>query len=887
MLTFDSGLQSSLNAATSKQDWVNRLASALGSSRKLRGYWEAVDSGNTAANGAKFLDADLVGNIASASGVVAGLGKVANVVTRTAVDLAAGHAVLRIEGNGHWVQGVLGLTGSAADFKMSGNPSATTGFGFAGLSLSAPKGLPTGNGPYAPALDVDAPHSIELENWIDPENPVVVGSLVFDTERERLVFDDAEIAAECGDTRVLQSSQSIIFGSFEFGATLLSLSQLVNDEAAKPLHQVIVSCKPYGTWAGYPAIENYDAASDVTFPDACKLRIKRANGTVLHTIEMHDGLPVNHPTLTHDRTGTTAARPPYNCSQWLYWESAAPKKSSKATKFVPRMRADSLRPSQCKTGASTNAAMPTCGNYIGANSGLQYFALPRWPLPGNSTAAAADTNNDPYLFNTSTYYSGPDNSPSFQVFRAVGWDYEPGSQSGHDWYTGPGGSRADRAVVPSILALCLTDPNGAILKDGTPYKQRASAWGKAYFNYALHHVTDVKTLASVPLQDVLDGYWSYGKTYYGSLYGKNNSGYVTTGGMSRHIPQFVANQARGDVDKYGRPPWNSCGHDFNHIYNCPGLWALAFNSPAHAVSQKFSLIAAQLSQLGGNRTSLVVGAWMRQQAWRWLHFAVSWKLSSTHPQLGIPRAAVEKRWLQEIDAMYDTWVVPATDTSHGSYNSLQMRCLRAYGQPCNPSPRASNETKLTAGSYTWAVLSNPLVYYMASVWLLMKQTGSWEVMYNKSVKARTTLEFMMSCYDKYCFDFLLDTDGWHDTYVPLAPEGTNTSTSAPFNADIISWADWSQNIYPKVGVENLIQDANGNPVSRDISMHLRSQYAFIRRDYFPEFPNSRMAAACDKYEYYYGIRAAQVAAATTPADKRNADWPTRFPGLGWFEAPQE
>lgn len=884
MLTFDSALQSLLDSASSKLDWANIIKTQLGNTRRLR-CKRTSNTGSTDVwtDGTEFLNVGMTGELSLLAGNITGFGKTTGTTVRLAADLSTGLSVLRIEGNGHFVQGTFGLTGSGADFTVQSSPTTTSGIGFSSKAkASAPVLLPSGTGPIPPDLDANSPATVTLEDWSNPASPVTVGSITFNNRKLNWVFDDLEVASEMGDVRITQCTQSLIFGDtgeqFEFGATLFSINGSVNSENSNTIHQVLIACKPYGRWASYPAADTFNMATDITFPKPFKMILKKGDGSVLHTWEMRDGLPINSPQLVAGRSDTNALRPLWNCAEMLEWESYDPKISTKATKWLPGFTADSIRPSQAKFGTSSNGAIPLISGRGQVNSYNQWFALPQWATPsdqvyGSTTENnALDPNSDPYLFNVPTYFSG--GGGTAKGARATGWDYEPGSISGHDWYTGPGGPRFDRAVVPTPLALFMSDPTGSRLHNNETYKMMCKSWGRAYFNHSHHYITDVKTLASIPDQEAIDGLWSFADAYYGT--------------SNRTAAKSISLQAIGNgndiipVDKNGNPFWNGWALDDLHSYAQPGWWALIFNSPMHAYSAKLRFNSQWMSALqASHKDTPTTGFFMvRAQAWRWLHLVMMWKLSSNH-DFGISRAQIEDRFQTEIETMHDTVYLPAYGPSPVSNQYFDG--IRNLGIPVSDNADVGGDFNdgNPPVTHTAVALSNGLTYYMSNVLALMKQTGCWNIMRSKSAKCQTALTFLIQCLDKYSLDFILDTDGRKEGYVFIKNRPIGTPISVPS-----SWAAWATD-NPKVGVEDWIHSSDGSFAEYDVAQHLRAQYAFMRRDFFPEITNPRLAAACTKYQNFYDTWAARVAAETVPFNKTLKDWPTRYPSLGILKPPTE
>lgn len=873
-----------LGLASTKLQWCNAVVNRFNGARTVSiiSYPTQADA-DAETNGVVAVTGSNSGNLASVAASIIDLGTLENITFNQPIDLNVGVNVLKIEINGYFIQGTIGLAGSDCDWIASENPADGKGLGFMNISISPPVLMPSGLGAAAPmgALP-ETPKTVELHDWTDPANPVLVGSLTFNDRKPDLVFDNPDMQAAAGDIGVTQSTESIIFGEFEFGATLFTHNAGLNeDDPTKPVYQVLIGCKPYGTWATYPAMDTFDPAVNVTFPQPFKMVIKTMDGTVAHTHEMSDGLPINSPAVSMVRSDTTVIRPWFNCWMMLPWESAKMKMSVKATKFFPGVVDDAMRPSQATFADAVNGPFLLMnGNGTQLNATAHWKAAPEWPMDSSDNNYAI---NDPYLIDINGTYTGGVGSPTRKSYRAIGWNYEPGSVSCHDWYTGPGGPRFDRAFIPTVLAYVVTNPTGVRAQGNVSYRDLARAWNLAYFNHSHHQIRDVKTLETLPDEQVINSEWSHTHAYYGGL-----TTYVA-GGTTRHVD--IRSLSSGGTtagldtlrDKNGHLPFDGWGMDYLHNYCQPGWATLLFNSGMHLVSAKYRHHNGIMCQLGDVRANKDPNGWFltRQHSWRWLHASMMWALSTNHP-LGIRRDLIEGRWQQEMEAIYDYVVVPATDPNHPNYNSLANQAWRNFGMT------VKDNIKIDGTHQMW-MWSSALTFYTSHALQFMKVTGSWDAMRAKSAKCAAALDFIIKCMDTYSIDFILDTDGRAEAYIVVSE---TVPTSTPITSIPSSWADWAATIHPKTGVEDWITDPDGTArvYERDNTQHLRAQYAFIRRDYFPEIPNARLAAACAKYQDFYDRVAARVAAASagTKSIQWNqcvADWHYRIPSHAIFKPP--
>ncbi len=149
-IQYSQSLQTLLDAAEDRAEWSAILSAAMGGSRRMRCKRHASSSApNPWGTGVEFANVALAGAFGwdVVTGAINNFGSAFNATVMATADLATGSSVFRIEGaSGHWIQGTLGLAGSAtagADYVLHTNPTTTSGFGFApGATLAAPASLP-------------------------------------------------------------------------------------------------------------------------------------------------------------------------------------------------------------------------------------------------------------------------------------------------------------------------------------------------------------------------------------------------------------------------------------------------------------------------------------------------------------------------------------------------------------------------------------------------------------------------------------------------------------------------------------------------------------------------------------------------------------------------
>lgn len=901
MPKYSPGLKAKLDLVTIKVDWANIHKTELGNARRVRCWRDSnVDAESPATTGVEFLNVGNTGALLLTAGNITDLGILTGVTVKQPADLSTGASVLRIEGNGEWVEYSLGLMGSGKEFMLPANPTGTanTGFAFApGSGTKAPVLYDSGTGPLSPVLTANVPHSVDVEDWSTGAKGTTT-RLFFDNRIINWIFDDTDVSSNMGDVRVYQSTATATLGGTEFGVTLFAMTGQANSESSEPVYQVIVGKSLInGNWDDYPAFSGYIMGVTDTFAPPHKVTIRKQDGGVLHVHQMRDGLPMNSPEL-HDNhikneVDDFPIRPHTHSAQMLAWQSNRPKINSFKSKLMPGFKSDAYRATVCRSHYSSNLANPLTNGPQNMNSHGQWFVMPKWALA--SKHQNLDTANlDPYSYNIDNVYIGFGyGTATGGNVRMTGWGNEPAAPGGMDQICGPGGPRHDRMVVPTPQAIDLSDPNYVRPRGGEPIREMVDAWNLNTFNFPHFLITDAKTFSTIPIQEVVgQGLWGHGKTYYAP------NDYYVSGGMAKTVPAFAWDHGMGAVegeiydgafvDKNGRQPWNGAAIDYLHNWNSDALTAILYNSPMHAYAGKHRLIASILCQLGGNGAESPVSnmqdAWFltRRHAARYLHLVASWKIRSDHPY-GISGKMVEDRMQRELEAIYDHVYLPTMVTNS---QTPYFKAIRNVGVPMIQS----------YGFDSWQVSSGGLTYYMAGVLQLMRQFGLWKVMMEKSDKCNKALRFIIRTLDLASVDFVLDTDHRFEDYQVL--KGAN----GPNPEIVASWADWNTT-FPKTHPDQcLIKDRNGIQYGKagatwpdgtsatasreqNLSQHYRYQYLCVRRDYFPDIPCERgptaIADAIAKYDGWYGLIESQV----TANPSRDNDWVWRWPGMAIINPP--
>jgi hypothetical protein len=860
----------SLSAATiSNNAWSAAFKNGLGASRRVT--CKIAPAGtpeeNAYASGTKFRDAAISGDMAIEGGIVTSYGTTSNLTTALAADLAAGVAVLRIEGNGNWIEGRLGLAGSNADFLVPENPTTTNSIAVTpNLRIKPPPFLPSGTGYSPPALGDDAPAYVVIEDWRNPQNVVEVGRIPFNNRLDNWTFTDPEIAAGMGDVRVTNSTGIVTYIDIEFGAIMFSMNAAANAEGGRTLHQVLVMMKPTSgpgqNWPNYPRYSGYRLGSKTfdapvtygvsnTFPEAFKAKLYNGSNALMHTWDMNrDNLPINSSQLSEVPTKTKPLRPHMHCGQMLFWQSHKPKMSAKSKKWFPGMDMRAVRPSLGKEKAAYAGVMPMAGNSGGNHGWQHWFASGKWANAANEDAVRADLSLDPYLYpinpgsTVNNYMQTPDwaavhgipasdfGEVSYGAARVMGWGYEPGSYCMHDQTTGPGGVRIDRGVWAGPLMIALTDPNWVHLRDNTPISEMFEHWKLGYFNQGCHYFTDVRNMTTLPLNELLAGDWSYCRTFYGP-----NSSY-TSGGTNYAVPlfasrlgSFASNGQRPHggqfCDANYRLPWNGYAPDNLHNYQTPGDVAMHYNSPAHAFSAKHRYIAHLMIGLGESRPTTSAGGYVgsREHAWKILQHSTMWKLASDHPVLGVRQSDIEARLAIELNQVYQEYYLPMyVENSQDPHFVIMKR----FGVP-----HRWNGSR-------WGSTSFGLTFYMAGALLKMRQFGLFNKMWNQSEASQKALLMLIRMLDAGSIQWFTQTRG---SYIGGNGDVYNGAPFIPIdhtvlnNPDIpLNWGDWRDRKYPGAGQEDWIHRSDGSFRGPDSSEQLRASWPKLRLEFFHDIP---------------------------------------------------
>lgn len=896
-VTLSSGLQALVDAAPrTKTGYSEALRDGLGNTRRLI----------LSKDGTVFLNVGMSGPMTLSGGNITGFGVASGVTVRQAVDLLDGGGILRIEGNGHSYQATIGLSRAAQiaarvaggmtqsqaeaavvqyDYYLPANPTTTSGYGFdMGAKIKAPRFYSSGTGPAAPPIAASTPTIIELVDWSNPANPVVVGTATFNVRKDDWVYENPTMAAEIGDVALYTVNDSIKWTTpaanerFELGGLLMIAANYNTENGTQQLEQMLLSFKPLGRWNNYPFMDGqvkwtYDAngvctnptAGDYTYPPPFKINLYTTTGykngaadrTPLYTHEIkafNDKAagPINGPQWSQKPTDDEPCVPHFNCAQMLPWQNMRTRRSSKATQYVAGFLPLSLSGTANDT-ASCNPAVPLFNEGGQQNSGNHFYAMPKWPLK-NAKAEKYSAWDTTYMANY--WPTTPDDPKLFRAqqvywpdWQYSGYAWQPGSVSGHDWQTGNGGMRFDRYVLPSVLAHWCTDPGYVRPQGAVPIRDMVDGWGFAYFNHSNHWMRDVVNFEYLPRQYALDGHSVFANAYYGGgpygALGQPMGPDKTVDLSSLYAP---------NKDPKGRFMYGGWRPDGLHAHRNAGFYAMILNSPMHSIAQMHDFHTLWMSNLGSAGPAPSAGPnanldehlfQYRTQAWRWLGYVITWTNATPHPW-GFTQAELEARFALELEKLYDEVYKPAfIDNNTSAY----FTAIRNLGMAVK-----SSGGNLTSNGGT-------LGYYMVHTLVLMRQTGLWAKMRNRNTKCRASLDMFIYCYDKQIVEYGADTK-MRGAYYPLIVLGkTSNATAADIPASWAAYDAWLDSAVPPLAASTPDTDSESperwidlvtryNGRGQEVTGHpyFYYQYMLARRDYFPENPPAKLQAAITKYE---------------------------------------
>lgn len=898
MATFNPALPLAENQAL----WIQNLITWFGATRSFTiKHWPAAPGNATDAdvwaNGTVVWQSDLTGTLSPSNGALRKLGKVKNVTIHPAADLSVGKAVACVAGGGNEMLASIGLVGSDREIKippLTGNKGLAFGVNFA---IYPPQNIPVDAG-----IDRDMPYRIEYEPW-EGGSPGVRQVAIFDNPQPAIVLADPVKAARLGPIPYTQSNITFINGDgyadggykFELGIHRFRLPPSCNDEdPTKPVWQVMFFGTPKDRWASYPIMTDYNVAFDSTFYRPFKVYIYTQDGRLLEVIQSkRDQTPINDPTVTFQKRNSTKAwRPPNHVAGALYYCSHRLKEAPEAAKFYAGTnRTYWDRPKQAKQRSASNALIGSFDINSQVNGFMQVLLMPEWSQPSSRAGFDVDAKTDTNV----SWESGNNPTGNFEdggayPTHATGWRHDHGAfNAGQEPTISPGGLRAERYGVTSLLAYYMSHRAGARLQGNIPWRTVLDEYGKGFFSHHWHHLKNAKTLETFSVAEAAYGQIGYWEAYYNAHAngvtqpGSGPEGWIRLHGFNPNGWTYNT----PNVDRDGLRQFNAWMNDSHHPYRNPGVFYTHFDSIAHAIEQKFAWFSMVMAwnrynaSPGANLCNLTnyegteenMQMFMRQHTWRWLALAFAWEAAGSAPL--VPRDDVEEVWRLELESLYDNAVVPATDSNHPNYNHYFFQGMRNLGTPIRRIVSGEN--------HYYNLFNDDKRFYFTSVLVWMKTMGCFDRLRQINTKCAAALDWAVECYTKAASDRMVATKGAksYGQIVPSVP--TTTALVVPAN-----WEEVASVMQPD-RLSDMVRNADGSPYwgiipgttsdygrDRWLYQHIMQQSCYDLNRHFTSYatPNVATAAAmCDDFEAF-------VHADMTSGVYLNSDYVFRYIATG-------
>ena len=343
---------------------------------------------------------------------------------------------------------------------------------------------------------------------------------------------------------------------------------------------------------------------------------------------------------------------------------------------------------------------------------------------------------------------------------------------------------------------------------------------------------------------------------------------------------------RGGLTREGHPFWGFEGTDAQHGHQTPNYLLSLFNNPMGIIASRNVFVAQQMTRLGNpyfdfpSTVNSINGysyqtALQRVYAWNLMHWANAWHVG-TSSGFGYRRSDILAALKSEL-YWYKTNVMDLS-ISLAASGSLYHQAVLNLGAGVSALPPQEDGSKV-ALALDW----QPMQLYITPVYIFMKTSGLWAELRQEPALA-ALLDWQIENLMKLCVDYRVNAncageyqfDGNPVNYIPYTGGGAYIRISAIKNvytdfvmADVpVSWAAWYTNMAATgLPTDKTLFKPSGVPEYYAAS-HLRAQFAWAMRDWFPEYQNrANLVAACNLYDSDYAVIANQVAAATTPYDK--------------------
>lgn len=904
MFKCDPTTRAELDASLNKLSDTAVIQAALGNNRRIVMKRDPNAAATDVwATGTVFRDIGSTGTLKIEGGRVVGLGRLKGTLTQAAADMATGSSVMRIAGNGRYIELTVGLSRAAQtklsipesqqkdyDQTVEGNFTDKNGLAIRpDFAISGKVFKPSGTGPAAPDLDADAPVKFRVWDYsVNEAAPTVAGVGNLSVRDMDIVLDNKMLAEEIGDVRVHRCADGagVVLGSggdcFRIAATLLVSHKGLNaDNPDKPVYQVRYSAKPHGRWNNFPYKGTFDIANDTLALPAFKIDVMTADDRVLDVIEMYStrtggpgtGKAINNSGQTPVDWVHKPVQPYFTCQMTLKWDSCKIKPNSRRTHWMPPVEADALDGRNVTAFDAAPEQWPlVTDNYL-ANGLGNWRVSPKW---SRKDSAGPDTN----ILDPNLNYDQMARPDYRWITQMIGYGYEPGSTGHHIWFMSPGGSRHDRAFWPTPLVTWISNPDGNRPHGNVPYKELAQHWFDCYHNEGCHYFTDLERGISLQREKVRIGNLCYNGTYYS---GGNEQ---FTSDIPNSAIELLATQNAGHPsegtgypkDKYGRTFVNDYQRDNQHSYSNAATGVYLANSAMHILEAKNSFdshicAAFGMTQNYFGRSELLT----RQHAWHMGQFAQQWMVTTSDART-MSRAELEGMWVQHLHNVWDA-IMPG----YRAQNHVTWRFLKVFGMPLAESDQDffyDNGVLMHKGSLN----TDSKAFYMGQVFMFMKQTGSWDMLRAKSTKCAEILDFMIECLCKQSIDAFIDGGGrgdnngsWEEpAWLPQLPPAFPW-LSPDYAPNPAGWAAYP----PPKGQRDWIRKDDGSLpgyIDGVNTKHFRAQFLFILKRCFPEYHASqpRLDQAITQVQGYY-TRVNQ--------ELPNNWWHYRFPMMGIHQAP--
>lgn len=647
-----------------------------------------------------------------------------------------------------------------------------------GLVITALASLPA-----VPTLNLpsNAPNRVVVESWASG-SAVDVGTITLDTLIRADRFADANLAADCAgwlEYGPASASGLPVLDGVQFSAKGFDIR--AGGVYGQRSYRVMVMMRAIGNnTSGQPLVDGLfgDVRGVNHYPGPHKLRILSVSGTVLKTVEMRDGLPINHASLVNcPFDWTVTSRPSGTAypnvahvgvrlpagSPMRPWMAAGstyvamfgdePQASTNTRNRIPRVDASLWISKNTKVrsiygGDDVHLYDP---NY-GGNGNAHPEIMPQWPM--SKTAAEAITTVVQH--DTEILY-GVQGYNWINALR-VGWGYEPGALGGITRRGGPGGQRMDRSLLPSEIAqMALTQAQR--VNDNQPTEPMARGYALNHANYPCYYPTSMTTLdaanhfssavqfpnAGVAGGDVLPVFHYYGNQE--GLSGQPNAVWIgdTYGPPPGPVEQVIewgnpsTGAARSTHPGHVRNGWTP---DSEHVNRMGAAWAtLQYADPMFARMAEHLMLENQMMWSGLAKTSyaghdttpnLIAQCWnishSRTAILPFAGAAMAWWSATT--------AGVYKR--SEIEAKIHAWAALHAADLRANFTATTTNAThRAFamtgGLPVTWKTWSANGN-YAAGS-GWVATIGIYTVYLSQWLMILKSSGLWAALRTNATTA--------------------------------------------------------------------------------------------------------------------------------------------------------